>query len=213
MRTGVNMSRIRQKSVAYLLVVLLLHVTLACTTSPKIPPAGTRFDGETMFRGLFFGHGPVAKYFPEIWDRADVRRAMAQADMSAATELENRILAEVRSKDAAFLDRFATEMQSGDHLRVRAALDDAGRRLQQAAETMKPTRTPDVSQNAAFKSGNVLHLVLYIYEYVAYFVYLWVWVYFWTPETGAQSYEARPQLSRDVLVDRIVTRLYVGNAR
>jgi len=55
--------------------------------------AAPLYDGATIFRGLFFGAGPVAKYLPEVWEspfvieaRADAVRASSA--QSAAARLE-----------------------------------------------------------------------------------------------------------------------------
>ncbi len=57
-------------------MAVLVAALMAFGTSSISRAAGAetgRYDGETLFRGLFFGIGPVADLFPEIWDSSVVR--------------------------------------------------------------------------------------------------------------------------------------------
>jgi hypothetical protein len=75
--------------------------------------AAPLYDGETIFRGLFFGAGPVAQYLPEVWEnpfvieaRADALRASSA--QSAAAKLERT------SADLAAAGEMAHATQAAD---------------------------------------------------------------------------------------------------
>src|SRR5215475_4976320 len=58
------------------------------------------FDGETVFRGVLLGHGPVAKLLPEVWESPHVQAATDTRNVDATAY-------------ADWLDKAA------DHLRTR----------------------------------------------------------------------------------------------
>ena len=110
---------------AFLLVLALLvahpEAASASSTSSHAAPAATkavaRFDGETLYRGLAFAQGPVAALFPEL--------ATLPAPTAEAVAVVDRIVARIHANAPSFFPRFATAVQSGDRVRIRAALDDA----------------------------------------------------------------------------------------
>lgn len=109
--------------VALLLAVILVGVMsrpalAARENAPGLAAAGAaRFEGETLFRGLAFGQGPVAKLFSEL---ANV--PVASPEETAAIDA---IVAQMRTLDPRFFDRFGVALQTGDRVRIRAALEEA----------------------------------------------------------------------------------------
>jgi len=95
------------------------------SSSPAPDPGGNptslyALDGETLFTGIFFGQGDVALAFPEIWNRNEFAQArkLTPSQRASVDELTRALGA----AHPGFFDRFATEIQSGDHLRARAVL-------------------------------------------------------------------------------------------
>ena len=82
----------------------------------------SRFSGQQIFQGLYFGVGSVAKLFPDIWasDEAtlplDTKEKVLEWD-----NLKTQIVSQVDQIDSTFFGRFGVEMQSGDHIRVQDA--------------------------------------------------------------------------------------------
>ena len=160
----------------------LLASTSACRTAPEVKaeaPQATapRYSGEQLFRGIYFGEGPVATQLPQFAERrrkaeldlndkaamairlrqvsAEIRAtgggdklaahfdALAkQADTSklfledsskvtAAAHVASRqeqTMRSIRARDPLYFERFAQDVQSGDHLKVEQAYTD-GRKL------------------------------------------------------------------------------------
>lgn len=73
----------------------------------------TAFDGETVFRGVFFGRGPVAERLNQV----------GKPPTEQLANVEQDVIRTLREGDATFFDHFATEMQSGDDFRVKDELD------------------------------------------------------------------------------------------
>lgn len=59
---------------ALLIALTACGGTLELTSTSKTAP----YSGETIFTGLFFGQGPAAKLFPEIWQHPEAVRAVAR---------------------------------------------------------------------------------------------------------------------------------------
>ncbi len=105
---------------------------LHCDRSLGLRPATCRsprppyvFDGETLFKGLFFGQGPVATRFPEIASRFP-RMSMTEGDKAFAQFIE-WVSDRLRQYDRLFFDRLAAGLQSGNHLTIAATMDQAAR--------------------------------------------------------------------------------------
>lgn len=103
--------------------------------SPRLPYV---FDGETLFRGLFFGQGPVAALFPEITERLKAINPTIQTDQFIA-----QVIARLRQHDRSYFDRLAAGLQSGDHLTIEATMDHASKvflkALQEEVGAIHPT--------------------------------------------------------------------------
>jgi SdpC family antimicrobial peptide len=109
--------------------------------------AGTPYDGETLFRGLFFGSGPVAAKIPTVGK-------VAPYFPSDYRNLENQIIKNIQGKDPGFFDRFAKEIQSGDRVRIAAAIKSANQVNRDALlEVTKSSKTAFASQVRASRAG------------------------------------------------------------
>jgi SdpC family antimicrobial peptide len=82
-------------------------------------------DGEAAVRGVFFGQGEVASRLPDLWQITDVK--------GEGLERVDTAIARVRAASPESIERFGTEVGSGDVVRVRAALLDMSTRLQDAS--------------------------------------------------------------------------------
>lgn len=88
------------------------NTTVAASASSR-----NAHDGEALYRGLFFGEGPVATLFPELTTDVVVSQQMAAA--------RSRLVSRIGTDDPAFFTRFAKLINSGNPLRVRQGLLDA----------------------------------------------------------------------------------------
>jgi SdpC family antimicrobial peptide len=105
------------------LAVGLMNLT-ACGASASpggdetVSTAASAYTSEPLLRGILFGEGEVATRLPELWTGDEIAAASAPDKRAAHDEF----VASVAKKDPAFLASFATEMQSGDPVRVEATL-------------------------------------------------------------------------------------------
>lgn len=137
------------------LVALLSSSLIACssdyatnqtggTHSSLLTPQSitTRYDGSTILEGLFFGEGPAAALFPEIWSDTQVLAALGRSKwtakqhklyMDGIRQLEN----EVSAIDPGFFSAFATDMQSGNPVLVQQALTRTQKDMETVADKHK----------------------------------------------------------------------------
>jgi len=109
-----------------------------------------RYDGETIFRGVLLDDGPVAKLFPEFWEKASIARyqklAAERGSQEQAAIAKQKIIDFLRAQDPTFFSRFGIEMQSGDPIRIQQAITEAASRLQKQIRSQfaSPSATSDV---------------------------------------------------------------------
>ena len=168
----------------------------ACTAGADAPTASpAAHDGEAVFRGLFYGEGPVAARLPEL-----TRGAPRRLETPQAARVREGVLARLRAQDPAFLDRFAAAVQSGSHLRVARALDEARTRVDAAL------REEQASLGVAVKAASDEDIV--VPSEPVYFI--WVYDYlniYPVIGTGIANVSASTGLERDAVVDLVARRL------
>jgi SdpC family antimicrobial peptide len=95
-------------------------VAWASGGSTAAPAASKRlaYDGETLFRGLFFRQGPVGQQLPDL----AIAPMAPTADGAAVLDT---LVAQMRQSDPRFFSRFAKGVLSGNRLKILAAIKDA----------------------------------------------------------------------------------------
>lgn len=113
---------------------------MGCHDGATVPGApsdagmATALDGETFFRGVLLGRGPLTDEFRSLRALPDLETLVDDPDLLArARELENRLVDDIHTADPGYFERFEAAMTSGDHLRIRSALVDARRVVYQTA--------------------------------------------------------------------------------
>jgi SdpC family antimicrobial peptide len=178
-------------------------------------PAGSKYDGEAIFRGLYFGQGPVADLFPELWKQQrylDRKKLLTQEDERRMGEIREKIIAGLKAKDRAFFDTFASTLRSGDHLAIQkkvAEVTDLTLDILQK-DTGKDATAPIVDLAGVYRYVYFWqYLYLYFYVYVYEFVLLVI--YFAPlldgPVGGLATTKGISRLQREQWIDMIVKRL------
>lgn len=129
-------SRLMNSVVRVILIFSLLFMTSCGRVSTEEKPLLTKsYSGEEIFLGLIFGEGEVAKLFPEIWESAEILEMRAEVTPEQAEVLkqfQSDLLNYLTEQNPAFFSRFSESMQSGNHLRIASALDEASLLMFQA---------------------------------------------------------------------------------
>jgi SdpC family antimicrobial peptide len=225
----------------------IAHSCLALCVSASIVGAGCdnaenggsaqteerRYEGETIFDGVFFGVGPAGGLLTElVGEIPDDQRAQMDASLAEqgiptdwedaergqgdqASQVRAEIKAWIAAEDPTFFARFGDAMQSGDHFEVDAALDEALDLLDGAvASTIDApnvdglTATPD-PQGCGLAVGCVVAIYVAGFSFAAVHtgVVLWYASYFWS---GAPVGEAN-ELGRERIVDVLTNRLALAH--
>lgn len=125
--------RQRDRSTLTQLTAIVLCAVISGGTIPAgaAVPSASRvpsYDGETMFRGLYFGTGPATGLFSEIWEsKPELLRGGAVSPEFSA--LQDRILGRIRTGDPTFFQRFEAGLRSGNHIRVERTLSEGSRAI------------------------------------------------------------------------------------
>lgn len=123
---------------ALLCLVAAAACTDTVTSAPSAVAAGPSmsagsYDGETLFRGVMLGQGPVADSIPEI--AANFKASnLVTASMSATTlsSVQNRLVTQVNTLDPNFMGTFKSAMNSGDPYLIETYVDSAAVLLNEA---------------------------------------------------------------------------------
>ena len=133
--------RRRTQIIAYL--TLCTFAMSACASEGPVAPSRhvTPIDGEVLFRGLVFGEGAVAKIFPEIWGGKEIDDpSWTTEQRDAVVTTKTALIADMRTADPQFFDRYAASLQSGDRLRIERTLDESATLFQQVAAARLSTQ-------------------------------------------------------------------------
>ena len=84
------------------------------------------FSTEDLLRGLVFGDGPVAEQLPTIQENYSIETVIQDPEsLGILREFINLTVDEITSSHADFAEGFRSDVLSGDHLKIRQALEDA----------------------------------------------------------------------------------------
>ena len=212
----------RRRPMTALLLVGL--IALPPATVSQAAPAQTgeqrpvsSYDGEAIFRGLYFGQGPVADLFPEIWKQQrylDRKKLLTPEDERRMEEVRERIITSLREKDKAFFDRLATTLKGGNHLAIQKALGEATEvtlAVLQKETGRDPTAPIVDAAQGVFRYvqiWQVLYFYWYVYVYEFFFLFLYVsGAQGVGPLEGAATMKGVTRLQREQWTDLIAKRL------
>jgi SdpC family antimicrobial peptide len=178
-------------------IVVAVAVTISVLSSGPTPVAAAPYDGVTVYRALFFASGPLASKIPTIQKASRYLPASYKG-------LEAQVIKYIQTNNPKFFDNFGREIQSGDRVRVAAAIRSV-RPLQKEAllaitKNQKGQFSSDVARlrvenpPEAENDGNVAVEVLV-------FVVLFVTVFWESPKNGKMALQG---LTFDRYVDEVV---------
>lgn len=212
--------QIPQKAVSIACAVLIVMQAFTPTASlggsPQSAQEHRRYDGETVFRGLYFGEGPVAEMFPELWKQeryVATKKQLTSDDEHKLAELQNKLIARIREQDKSFFDHFGETMQSGDHLAIQKLMEQTGKLIYAAtrAEIGKDPLAPVQNDMNVYRIVDFWEYIE-LYQWVAIYEYILLVLY-----VGPEWVDARAQgmadlkgvtrLQREEWINLVATRL------
>ena len=93
------------------------------------------YDGRDLFRGLMLGYGPIADQYPHL--------APTGAPTQEQAREAEQLIDSVHKLDPTFLDRFATDITSGNHITIDRTLTHAKNLLIDAIHATYDTTDTD----------------------------------------------------------------------
>ncbi|MFC9944709.1 hypothetical protein [Streptomyces pratensis] len=129
-------------------------------------------DARTVFRGVFFGHGPLGERL------ARYHRGAPEAT-PAHTSLEDVFMDRLEARDPRVIDEVRAAALSGSHVRTRTALRTASDALSREVREAEADGT-----GLGGVSGTCLFLVAVVIQYVYAAQTLWGIQWNWTAATG-----------------------------
>lgn len=125
-------------SIPWQFVAVATAIVVAAMPNLSYAQKAQVYTGEQLFKGLYLGQGPVADLFPEVWEGAEEYREHAipaedmQEVMLALSDYADTMIEDIAAANPGFFSSFAVEIQSGDHLRIEAAVLDGAYKLVEA---------------------------------------------------------------------------------
>lgn len=121
-------ARVVKPALAFGLALALVAALSPFTASADAHP----FDGEELFRGIYWGQGPAAAQIEAV---GTVR---AEAMPKEVLVLIDRSVKHIQTSEPTFFDEFAEVLYSGNHREVSEALEAGGQTLAEAIERVVP---------------------------------------------------------------------------
>ena len=174
------------------LVVGGVAVAAPASAAPSVSSASVShvtYDASTVFRGVFFGHGPVAALFPRYFQGVP-------AVTQVSTVAENMVMVEVERRSSGLIDRFYQAVRSGSHVRTKNA-------MKALVTTLKDIHDAEASADPGDFSGQCVAAVAAVA--VAVWLPIVLWTPLWTP--SSQTVTAMEPVTADGVVHDLVTRL------
>ncbi|MGI6187052.1 MULTISPECIES: sporulation delaying protein family toxin [Bacillales] len=199
-----------KKALPIFLAFLLMLVSVNAYATQ---PSKVKYDGETLFRGIIFGQGPVAHLFPEIW----TKDLLSKVNQKETKQVIDHLVARMKAKSPSYFAEFERAVYSGDHLKINKAIDKGGQILDQV---IKEDERRVKSGKEGYGTGQCVLYVAYaaaaisaaaIYSHIvalnaggAVTIYLAVAVskYFWVGDKPNEL-----ALQKEMLINNIVERL------
>jgi SdpC family antimicrobial peptide len=204
------MAKTWEKHLAVILTVLMVFSATGNAWT-QTSAAAARYDGETIFRGVLLGDGPVAKLFPEFWGRAQLasyqKLAAERGSQEQLATAKQQIIDMLRTQDPTFFNRFGSEMQSGDPIRIQQAITEAGSRLQKQVQSRFSTdaSAPVIPVQVAVDA--YYYYYYYYYAAAAAAVVIVIAAALVVVIDAIDSNNPNSNLERDVYVGQIAQRL------
>lgn len=190
------------KLVATLPILSLLPRHAFAAPGEGAVPARHQYSGKELFLGLFFGQGPVAKLFPELWQSAPPLQAEEK-------ELVEKVVRRIELSNPSFFDNFQKAIYSGDHYTIETTMQNAANLILDALEAEGYPVTDDVTPMFTYPA--VAIAVAAIWSFIGFVataiasIQIRTKVAYWTPQPDVTT-NATP-LKREMVVQWIVDRI------
>jgi SdpC family antimicrobial peptide len=110
----------------------------AATLPPAVQARQQALSGRELYKGMFFGVGPAARHFDELWLHAQSQAGLARPELRQQQEqTAERLAARIEAEEPAFFERFARELRSRDHLTIDRLITATQKKTRAAAAALQ----------------------------------------------------------------------------
>lgn len=180
---------------------------------PVATETASAIDGETIYRGLFFGRGELGGLAAEVWLEEVPADDGAQSDpdlVATVHTLQDDMVGWIRQNEPTFLGEFRSALTSGDHVRVDGMLDRAASVSRAAFEDVAddPVHASlELGLEATNVENEAAAIVVVVYRTVAAAIHAVVVVWRIKVVSPMAADGAASALERDEAVARLVSIL------
>ncbi|WP_170957112.1 sporulation delaying protein family toxin [Bacillus pseudomycoides] len=165
-----------------------------------------QYDGETIYRGVFFGEGPVAKLFPEIWSEEATKQANTAEGKKAAELLAKKI----NELDPNYFNELQAAVSSGDNIKIQEAFNKGGELLVQVGEVIQNKKVGEgqgllAGVVVAVYAGGAVTTVVVITHAAAVTAAVAVAAWKWKYGSPADPSDSDTRLKHEMFIDKVAT--------
>jgi SdpC family antimicrobial peptide len=185
-----------------LMALLLVASTVlaGCSTSQSGDPTASSaeiasYSGEELYTGIIFGYGRASGLLPTVSNYVDQSVAVSPAQRQRI----DGVIADIKASNPEFFSQFSRDIQSGDHVVIRAALESAMKTTAETTERLgkaskEAAASTEVSENAR-RIDPAVDIETFIY---AVFVVIAFWIDFNVTQGAADDGLVLDALTDDI---------------
>lgn len=170
-----------------------------------------QYDGETLYRGLVFGQGEVAKTLPEVWTDERIK----EASKKETKEVSDAVIKAMKENDPKYFDELQKAVYSGDPIKIKSSLEKGGKLLTSSVQVVEDKKELGAGEGRCAAVGWVAYLgaavttvagvthavVVTAGGGVVAYLYVVTEKEFW----GSSRADSQSNLKQEVLIDKIAT--------
>ncbi|WP_196493868.1 sporulation delaying protein family toxin [Ornithinibacillus caprae] len=120
----------KKKSITVLLILVVMMGSFSSNVLATSVTNTKDFNGETIYRGVVFGQGPVAELFPNVFPKELVE----SANNEKSKEVIDILIKDIYELDPQYFDELEKAVYSGNHININSSLEKGGELLTKAIE-------------------------------------------------------------------------------
>jgi len=144
------------------------RTTSATVTATETCQTPSRFTGQELYRGMYFGVGEAAKLFPEIWESEQIKKyAPREGREKEFEQAAYEISKVIETKNPEFFQRFAEGLQSGRHATIESTLKLARDQTHLAVSILRDIPVASVADLVRSQGGSSPVADVWLYQETA----------------------------------------------
>ena len=145
------------KSISSLLAFLVLLVS--CTqydSSVDDDLAINQSNGEELFKGIFFGNGPIASKLSNYADYENLKSQFTSEQKTAFMSLQNSLIAHIKNESPEFFVNFKNSINTGNQIIIRNELKNSKEFLKNAIEEITNLKYDAIEKTILEQKTNLI---------------------------------------------------------